>query len=193
MYDASGEKVASFCGTGNFAAGTTFSMALSNFVPNPVGAGGSIAVNLNGQTIATWDVTGLNGKLVPNGFYHFVIQEHTAEGNTLFLERDAFLMPYHGQDVSLSALPNIGHPGGVIQFVASFVGTLADGQSKIRIYAVSGELVQTLGIQSGTAAWDLSNIGHKTVASGIYLAVLDGVDPVSGQQARKIVKVMVTH
>jgi len=168
-------------------------MSLSSFVPNPSGAGGSIAVNLNGLAIATWNATGLNGKPVPNGFYHFVIEEHTAEGNTIFLERDAFLMPYHGQDASLSAMPNIGHSGDTIQFVASFAGTLADGQSKIKIYAVSGELVQTLAVQNGTAAWDLSNTGQKMVASGVYLAVLDGVDPANGQQGRKIVKVMVIH
>lgn len=183
----------SLCGTLSFPAGTTFSMALSSFVPNPSGTGGTINILLNGQIVATWNAIDSNGTIVPNGYYHFVIEEHSTDGNTVFLERDAFIAPNNNQLVDLVAMPNVGHPGDIIRFAASFAGTAADGQSKIRIYAVSGELVQTLQISNGTSSWNLVNSNYQTVASGVYIVVLDGLNPLNGQKCSKTVKVLVTH
>jgi hypothetical protein len=193
IYDERGEQVATLCAAINFPAGTAFSMSLSSFTPNPNAPGGTILVYLNNQLVGSWNATESNGSFVPNGFYHFVLQEHTSDGNTVQMERDAFIATYHGETVSLTAWPNRARPGDTIQFTASFAGNPADSQSKIKVYTVSGELVQTLPISGGTASWDLKNSSGTTVASGLYLAALDGVDPLSGQGLTKIVKLLVTH
>jgi hypothetical protein len=193
IYDERGEKVASVCGSAVFPNGTNFSLALSAFVPNPNGPGGTISIYLNGQLIATWNVTDTAGNLVPNGFYQFLLMETTGDGNTVQLERDAFISTYHGEQVSLLILPNVAHPGDILKFIASFAGIPADNQSKIKIYTTAGELVQTLGISAGTASWDLKNINSFTVVSGIYIAVLDGIDPAGGQKLSQVKKILVTH
>jgi hypothetical protein len=185
--------VASICGSVVFPSGTNFSMSLSNFAPNPNGPGGSITIYLNGQVVASWNVTDSAGNLVPNSFYHFVVLETTPDGNTVQLERDAFITTYHGESVSLLALPNVGHPGDIIKFEASFAGIPADNQSKINLYATDGELIEILQISSGASSWDLRNLNGQIVASGIYIAVLDGVDPSSGQKLSQIKRLLVTH
>lgn len=168
-------------------------MSLSNFVPNPNGPGGTISIYLSGQIVATWNGTKDNGDLIPNGFYHFVLVEHLGDGNTVQLERDAFISTYHGEAISLVAWPNITHPGQTVTFNASFAGTPVDSQSKMKIYSADGELVQTIAFTTGTALWNAKNLSGQMVASGVYLAVLDGVDPLSGQSLTKVVKVLVTH
>ena len=168
-------------------------MALSAFTPDPVGVGGSITIYLNGQIVAIWDARDDKGKFVPNSFYHFVMEEHSAEGNIILLERDAFVSPYHGEVVALMAAPNIGRPGDILQFTASFAGNPADGRSKLRIYTIAGELVQSLPFSGGAAAWDLTNANGQTLASGVYLGVLDGIDPTNGQKFNKVIKLLLTR
>ena len=168
-------------------------MTLSAFAPNPNGDGGTIVIFLNGQPVANWNGIDSNGKYVPNSYYHFVMKENAGAGNTILLERDAFVAPYHGETVSFGAMPNVAHPGDTILFSASFGGVAADGQSKIRLYAVSGELLQTLSITNGIVSWDLRTTSSQLVASGVYLAVLEGINPTNGQKSYKITKVLVTH
>lgn len=168
-------------------------MSLSAFTPNPNGPGGTISVYLNGQLVGTWNVTSNNGTLVPNGEYHFVLLEHTTDGNTVQMERDAFIPTFHGEPVAFWAFPAKAQQGESVTFTASFAGTVADGQSTIKVYAVSGELIRTLPISNGTASWDLRNLDGASLSAGLYLAVLDGVDPRNGQSFRKVVKILVNH
>jgi hypothetical protein len=193
IYDERGELVSTVCGALSFSNGATFSMTVSNFVPNPNGPGGTISIYLNGQMVGTWNATNSNGNWVPNGFYHFVLLEHASGGSIVQMERDAFISTYHGELVTLIAWPNVVHPGDAVNFTASFAGIPADNQSKIKIYATDGELVQTVTLNAGSATWDLRNSSGQMVASGVYLAVLDSVDPSTGQGLNKIVKVLLTH
>jgi hypothetical protein len=168
-------------------------MSLSNFIPSAIGFGGTLTVYLNGQTAAVWDARDNGGKTVPNSFYQFVMEVRTAEGGKVLLERDAFVSPNHGEAVGFAAVPNVGRPGDILRFSASFDGNPADSQSRVRIYTVAGELAQSLVPANGLAFWDLTNAGGQPVASGIYLAVLDGIDPTNGQKFNKIAKVLVTR
>ena len=168
-------------------------MSLSNFNPDPSGPGGTIEISLNGQVVAVWNATNETGSLVPNGNYYFAFETTDGAGNNVVLTRVAFVMTYHNQIVSLTAMPNVADSGGHIQFSISFAATPADGRSSLKIYAISGELIQTLGISGGSATWNLTNQGGGMAASGVYLAVLDGTDPLSGARAQKIVKVMIIH
>ena len=193
IYDERGEMVAQLCGSLIFPEGTGFSMSVSGFTPNAAGPGGTIAIYLNGQVVTTWDATDKNGNRVPNSYYHFVIEEHTAEGRTVVLARDAFVASNHEGEVSLTARPNIGRAGGTMLFSASFAGVPADEQSNIRIYTVAAELVRTIKLSNGTATWSLETEEGTPAATGVYLAVLDGINPTNGQKLVKITKVSVLH
>lgn len=148
---------------------------------------------MNGQVVSVWDTRDDDGKFVPNSFYHFVMEEHSAEGNVIMLERDSFVSPYHGEAVALSAAPNTGKPGDTLQFTATFAGNPADGRSKIMIYTVAGELAQSLPLSNGMASWDMTNANGQFVAAGVYIAVLDGIDPTNGQKFNKMIKLLVSH
>jgi hypothetical protein len=193
VYDERGEKIGTICGLTGMPSEENLTMTISGFIRNSGGSGGNIVIYLNGQVIATWDCLDRNGNLVPNSFYHFVLMGNLADGTEVLLETDAFVAPHQEQAVSLSARPNTANAGDTIQFSASYAGVPADGQSKIRIYTVAGELVRTITLSNGTVSWQLDTADGSPVASGVYLAVLDGINPTNGQKLVKITKVMVRH
>jgi len=178
------------CGNLIFPPGTAFSMTLSAFVPDPSGVGGTITIYLNGQVVAVWDALDLKGDLVPNGHYHFVLEETDAQGRVILLERDAYIGARMGETSSLSALPNISVGGVNVIFTASLTGIPADAQSRIKLYTTGGELIRTLTPSAGTAVWDLANRSGRTVASGLYLAALEGPGA-AGDKLHKVIKVLV--
>lgn len=165
-------------------------MALSTFVPNPSGPGGTIQIFLNGQLVGIWDARDIKGTIVPNGYYHFVLEEKDASGGKILMERDAYINAHHGEPIALSAAPNIAYAGGSIVFNGSLSGIPADGQSRIKVYTVGGELVKTLTPSGGSVTWDLSNGSQSPVASGVYLVVLEGKVG-AGDKLHKIIKVLV--
>ena len=132
------------------------------------------------------------GNVVPNGTYHIVVEEHFPDGTVEVLAQNASIDPYTGQEtVVLVAAPNFVHSGdGPVSFTCSYAGNPADARSHIKIYNLAGELVNDLPVASGTAAWNLTTSGNEPIASGIYLAVLDGIDPVSGQHLTKTSKIL---
>jgi hypothetical protein len=82
------------------------------------------------------------------------------------------------------------HPGDTVTFACSFAGGPADGRSHIKIYNLTGEMVYEVAVSGGTATWDLTTLRHSPISSGIYLAVLDGIDPVSGLHLTKTSKIL---
>jgi hypothetical protein len=90
----------------------------------------------------------------------------------------------------LVAAPNMVHPGDTVTFACSFAGGPADGRSHIKIYNLTGEMVYEVAVSGGTATWDLTTLRHSPISSGIYLAVLDGIDPVSGLHLTKTSKIL---
>lgn len=194
IYDESGELVGNFCAGIIFPIGSTYSMTISPFKPNPTGGGGTITVYLNGQVICVWNVKSFTFLTAPNGFYRFVLVVHDLSGATITLSQDAFILTNEGQPtIQLSALPNTAHPGDTVQFYASLNGNPADSQSALKIYSIAGEWLKTLTFTNGKTSWDATNKDLQPVASGVYLAVLVGVDPNTGVKGNKIVKVLVLH
>jgi hypothetical protein len=194
VFDERGELIESLCGNVHYPSGSAYSASLSAFVPNPSGLGGAITIFINNQPVAVWNAIDANGHLVPNGFYHFTIVETTVEGNKVVLARDAYITDQTGtKGLQLSVIPNSVHLSDQVMITASFAGVPADQRSSVKIYAMDGERVITLGLNFGTVYWNLENNIGQSVASGLYLIVLDGVDPVSGKQVRKTQKLLVLH
>ena len=186
--------VATLCGNILFPAGTAYSATLSSFVPSTSGLGGTITIYLNNQIVAVWNGLDTHGQLVPNGFYHFKIIQNTPEGNTVVLERDAYIAAETGAGgLQMSARPNIAHPGDTVTILASFSGVSPDSQCKIKIYDMAGELLETLNLSNGTATWDLRNAQDQELGTGLYLVAFDGKDPVWGNPVRKAVKFLFSH
>lgn len=93
--------------------------------------------------------------------------------------------------VQLSAQPNIAYFGGTIRLLATVEGNPVNGSHILKLYDTSKELVKTLDMSGGQAVWDLTNSVGQDVASGLYLIVLDTVDPQTGSPAQKVIKVVV--
>ena len=192
IFDERGELVKTLCGTLTVSQSVTFTFTVSKFTPNSTGLGGTLTFYVNGQAIATWDATDKNGKLVPNSFYYLILEQRLTDGTLARRERDIFISTTtQTSTVQLLAYPNIAHTGGSISLSAVFAGNPADSRSKIKIYAVSGELVKTMELNAGQASWDLTNGQGSFVSSGVYLISLDGVDVNNGNQVKKVIKVVV--
>jgi hypothetical protein len=192
VYDERGEKIAVVCSLAGLPGDGSYNLAISAYSANP-GGGGTVTIYLNGAIIGTWDCRDHNGNLIPNSFYHFVLVARQPDGGEILLESDAYIAPHQGQAVYFVARPNLANRGDIILFSASVAGVPADERSKIRIFTVAGELVRTIEISNGTASWRLDTGDGNPVASGIYLAVLDGINPTNGQKLVKINKLLVRH
>jgi hypothetical protein len=194
IFDIRGELVLTLKGTSTFSETGPFSLSLSTFVPLVNAPGGSLNISINGVVVAAWNATDQSGQLVPNGVYHISVTEKFPDGSSLNMAQNAPVDPYSNQTaVYFKAMPNMVHSGDVVKFSASFAGIVADGQSKIKIYDLAGELIASLFVQNGASNWDLTDSKNQIVASGIYLAVLDGTDPASGQHLTKVLKILVTR
>lgn len=167
-------------------------LTVSSFAPNPSGLGGSVALFLNGKTLTTWNATNNNGTVVPNGFYHIVVIQVFSDGTNAQYQTTVYVGTLsRTAPVQLSAQPNIITSGGTIRLLAMVEGNPVTGPGVLKLYDTSGELMKTLDMSGGQAVWDLTNAAGQGVASGLYLIVLDTVDPQTGQPAQKVIKVVV--
>jgi hypothetical protein len=192
IYDQRGEFVREICVS--LAPGVSPALLLdtSGFTPSFPEPGGSLEIKLDGRTIGVWDAKDQKGNVVPNGHYTLVLHQTFEDGSQADFEKTVYITPNtRTSPAQLSARPNIARPGDVVRLAASLRGAPAGQDAKAKIYAVSGELVRTLSFVDGETLWDLRNDSGEAVANGVYLAVLDGWDPVLGAPSRKIVKVAV--
>jgi len=147
---------------------------------------------LNGQLLVVWDVKDEKGTVVPNSFYHVLVESAFADGTKGISELDVYVGS-HGKlsTVQFTAHPNVAHAGDLIHISAAFGGSGADNRSLTRIYTVNGEKVRTLTFTGGQVSWDLTNDEGQAVASGLYLLCLEGLDELTHQPVHKTIKVAV--
>ncbi len=192
IFDERGELVTTLCGTLGPLAPGPLDLTVSSLVPNASGPGGTLDFLLNGKIAASWDTTDKNGKPVVNGFYYLVFQQRFTDGTHIRMEKTFFVAPWgRASDVQLTAWPNIVHGGESVRLTAVIGANPADGGSRLKIYSINGELVKNLAPSVGQMTWDLSNNHGQAVAAGLYLLVLDGRDPASGNPMHKTIKVVV--
>jgi len=65
----------------------------------------------------------------------------------------------------------------------------------VRIYNIAGELVWKAEVTGAGASlrWDLKNREGTQVVPGLYVAVLDAHDPVTGMKDRKLLRLAVVR
>ncbi len=127
------------------------------------------------------------------GFYYVVILQTFTDGTQGRFEK-SFYWGNHAPlaSVVLQAQPNWAASGGVIHLMAQVDGNAVDALGGLKLYTLSGELLRSLDLTGGQADWDLTNAQGSSVASGIYLVVLDARDS-HGNPTRKVIKVGIKH
>ncbi len=192
IFDQRGEMVKTLCGLLPAMNPQNLNLTVSTFVPNASGVGGILTLSLNGKVLAFWDATDSNGKVVPNGFYHLVVTQVFTDGTSLQLQKTVYVGPLsRTAQVQLSAQPNIAYAGGTIHLLAVVDGVPVNGSHVLKLFDTNREAVKTLDMSDGQAVWDLTSAAGQEVSSGLYLIVLDTVDPATGNPARKTIKVVV--
>lgn len=154
---------------------------------------GSVTFTLDGAACAAWDGRDDHGGPVPLGFYHLAITQTFLDGTQALFEK-SFYWGNHAPlpAVVLTAAPNLVVAGGAVHLSALVEGHPVDAPGGVKIYALSGEFVKGLDLVAGQADWDLTNGQGGSVASGLYLVVLDVQDS-HGDPARKVIKVGLKH
>ena len=180
------------CGTGIFQEDGVLNLALGSYQPVPGGLGGTLPILVNGTVVAVWDSRNQQGQLVPNGFYQVQVTQFTNLANPYVVEKSVYIDPAHYQTpIQLSASPNIAGEGTVVVFRSQIQGLPAgSGNEPLRIFTLTGELVKTLPWENGQTSWDMTNLPGQTVASGLYLAVEEASDALSGDKIHRTVKVL---
>lgn len=192
IFDEQGESVRQLCGTGIFPEDTNLVLSFGAYQPVPGGSGGLLSILVNGTVVAVWNSANQQGSLVPNGFYQVQVTQFTNPTNPTVIEKAVYIDPIHYQTpIQLSASPNIAGEGTVVVFKSHIQGVPAGpGNEPLRIYTLTGELVKTLPWENGQTSWDMTNLPGQTVASGLYLAVEEATDAVSGDKIHRTVKVL---
>jgi flagellar hook assembly protein FlgD len=198
IYNEAGELVRHLYGYtddpgGNVAVGAKLSTSV--IAPTYGDTGGApreLTVVLSDGVTIVWDGKNDGGSFVEDGQYFMEI--HSADGqggDTTLTEKVTVKGGDEGKGVGkVKAEPNELMMGtGVGQTTFKCDGGM-NMTLKVRIYTVSGELVET--VEGGTgvneAVWDA-----RGKASGIYLAVVDLTDMNGGHVGRQIVKVLVVR
>jgi len=162
---------------------------IGTFTPAVSGDGGSVTVYLNGLGIANWDGFDSGGSPVPNGVYHVVLDYHSADGSVSTFAGNvavaARLMP---NQLTFELHPNHVRSGDKVEVWASFGGIGADAQSRIKVYNTADELVGKFTVSAGRGSWNTQGL-----SAGIYLLVLEGVQPGTGLKLHRVVKLLIEH
>jgi flagellar hook assembly protein FlgD len=163
-------------------------VTLTSAVIQPGGTGtipSQLGVMLSNGTTVVWDGRADNGRVVTTGKYYVEVHTDDGQGGDQQITQSVMVEGHTGQAGAgtVRAVPN-ALTGANPQ--ATFSSTSSGTTLKVRIYAVSGELVADLPAgPSGTVTWDATN-----KASGLYLAVVEVSDTL-GLIAIHIVKLAV--
>jgi len=136
----------------------------------------------------TWDGTDNDGTYVTPGQYEIQVHWTNGSGTTTDITRTIMVLPAAGVSGIAAAIPNVlgGKNGTTTTFNAN--GVLNASSLKVKIYTITGELVQSFVSGTTTAIWNASGI-----ASGIYIAVLEIENANGGIVNQQRLKILVLH
>jgi hypothetical protein len=156
------------------------------------GVPSQLYIILNNGTTVIWDGRGDNGNLVNNGQY--LIEVDTVDGkggSSVVTQQVSVLSGNRGNVGNIQAEPN------VLTRATGYTTTIVDSSGlgltlTEHLYTMAGELIpqkSSTGIQgSGQVSLDLSGL-----ASGLYIAVVDGAGANGGVVDHQILKIAVFH
>ncbi len=157
------------------------------------GVNSSMTVSLSNGTTMVWDGRNDAGQIVASGQYFVEVHSNDGQGGETTFVKEVTVF-HHGTDLDpggISVYPNPNHlatDGWVVRFDATAMPNL---NLTVRLYTVAGELVDSAQGAQGSSflQWDLSG---KGLASGLYLAEIDLLDP-KGATQRTVKKILLFH
>ena len=190
IYNSVGEVVRHLYGSAGDPAGaqmTNVVLSSSVVAPGAGNNGGSLGILVKasgGNNLAlTWDGTGDNGQTMTPGVYE--LEVHWDDGMNGVSDIDKSIVVRPGQtQAGVLAEPNLLGPGtgSIVTFQAMGDQGLA---LRFKIYTVAGERVPAAAGPSGP---DRIQYDASGLASGLYLAVVDGTDASNHLQLHQVVK-----
>jgi len=144
-----------------------------------------------GPVTLVWDGKNDKGEVVMGGHYQLEVKWDNGKGSVTEITKGVLVVGGRVPQGTAVAKPNVltianGTRVSVIE-VNSAQGLTVRG----RVYTVAGELVATL-VNDPASPWKTAWDGG-TVASGLYLAVVEGVNAQGGLALRQVVKIMVVR
>ncbi len=150
-----------------------------------------MTISLDQQVVTVWDARDAQGHWVANGVYQILVEEKSGSNSYFYSQNISIMAQSQVSQSGLKAAPNLAYSGDQVHLTATIEGQPANAPAVIKIYTLFGELVRTLPLSGGQAVWDLQTRANASVASGLYFAVLDGVDSLTGRPIEKSVKIIV--
>jgi flagellar hook assembly protein FlgD len=167
------------------------SLSASTIAPSDVGSSGvptQLDIVLSNGITLVWDGKSDSGNFVQNGEYLVEVQSGTGAGAVLVQEVSVQDRGSTAGAGVVTAWPNIlsasnGTMVTTFHTDSSFTLTL-----NASIYTIAGELVHAIKGSQGSnqVTWNAAGL-----ASGIYLAVVEEIDPSGGLLSRQILKIAV--
>jgi uncharacterized repeat protein (TIGR01451 family) len=196
IYNEAGEVVRHlYAYTSNPGQTIVTSAQLSTSVIEPsnvTSTGGTpaqVTISLSNGTTVVWDGKSDSGSIVQNGQYFVEVHSLDGQGgDTIIDQRISVLDPNNGMG-PVFAKPNILTSAN--GFSTTFVDATGETLTlSVRIYTTAGELVTVVNGAPGAneASWTATG-----VASGLYIAEVESLNPAGGIADQKTLKLVVLH
>jgi len=196
VYNSVGEIVRHLYGSEGSPKGAQMTnVELSSSVVTPGGSdlAGQVQISVKttggGTVELSWDGTSDNGGAVTPGVYELEVHWDDGTNGTSNINKSIVVRPGQGGVVLVAAQPNALGPdtGSMVTFRASPGQGLA---LRFRIYTVAGEFIPAAPGPSGP---DLIQYNVSGLASGLYLAEVEGFNQANQRLLRQTVRFTVVH
>lgn len=165
------------------------SLSLANNSPGAPNLA-TILIQTSGTPVTlTWDGTNNDGSVVTPGEYTIQIHWNDGSGQTTDISRTILVVASATITGRVVAEPNELNQGNSWTTRIDISQVAANAASfKLRVYAISGELVYSQQVNGTYFNWNASGL-----ASGLYIASVEVDNPAGGLVARQFVKILMLH
>jgi flagellar hook assembly protein FlgD len=198
VYNEAGEVVRHLYGVTDDPLGSTMTnVTLSSNVIDPGATGANdpnqliLVIETTGTPVTlVWDGNNDSASLVGGGRYELHVQWNNGQGSVTDITKGVLVVGARTPLGQVVAAPNLlnASSGMITTFKVNTTQSLT---LRVRVYTMAGELAAkpadgTVGANSVT--WDATGL-----ASGMYLGVVEGLNPQGGLALRQIVKVVIVR
>lgn len=187
ILNEAGEVVDTLYSADGQAPVTSVQLSSSLLKLGPPGQG-PLTIGMNNGVTLTWNGTGAGGAPLTSGVYYLEIFPANGTGTAPVITEILTVVDSGGTGAGVLACPNIWKPGDppvTFDCFSSQPLTL-----KVRLYDLAGERITTFTGGAGTsqAVYD-----PNTLASGVYIALVESWDMSGTLTARQTLKIEVRH
>jgi flagellar hook assembly protein FlgD len=149
----------------------------------------TIYIQTSGTPVTlVWDGTNNGGTIVTPGEYTIEVHWNNGSGQTTDISRQVLVMANTSISGAAIARPNVLGPATTLTTTFDASSVLMAAGLKIKIFTVTGELIQSFSAASTTAPWSAAGL-----ASGIYIANIEIDNANGGVINQQRLKILVIH